>query len=202
MDLFSKIEIDSSKNSLKKSKLREFFKMARIVINRVRFNENLQLQKICKQTFSETYASGNTEDDMTKYLSEEFSLDKLEAELNDKDSAFYFALLDSRPVGYLKINLGQSQTEMQGGNSMEIQRIYVLNEFQGKKVGKSLYKKALEIAQQKRLDFIWLGVWEENPKAIQFYEKIGFKAFDKHHFVVGDDDQTDIMMKKHVNKVS
>jgi len=174
--------------------------MAEIVIKRVKRDETLQLQKLCKQTFLETYASGNTEEDMKRYLNEAFSSDRLEEELTDKDSEFYFALLDSMPIGYLKINLGKSQTEIKGGNSLEIQRIYVLKEFQGRKVGKSLFRKALEIAQQKRLDFIWLGVWEENPKAIQFYKKLDFEAFDKHTFVLGDDPQTDIMMKKDLNE--
>jgi ribosomal protein S18 acetylase RimI-like enzyme len=43
---------------------------------------------------------------------------------------------------------------------------------------------------------VWLGVWEKNLRAISFYEKNGFIAFDQHIFQLGDDRQTDIMMKK------
>jgi len=43
---------------------------------------------------------------------------------------------------------------------------------------------------------VWLGVWEENPRAIKFYKKNGFVEFDKHTFVLGEDEQTDILMKK------
>lgn len=78
---------------------------------------------------------------------------------------------------------------------MEIERIYVLKEFHGKKVGQILYEKAIELAKGIDADFIWLGVWEENPRAIRFYEKNGFSAFDKHIFQLGNDEQTDIMMK-------
>ena len=80
-------------------------------------------------------------------------------------------------------------------NAMEIERIYVLSSFHGKKVGQFLYEHAIQIARDKNVRFVWLGVWEENPRAIQFYKKNGFVEFDKHIFKLGDDLQTDIMMK-------
>ena len=110
-------------------------------------------------------------------------------------SEFYFAQLNDENIGYLKINTGEAQTEKQEKNALEIERIYVLNEYHGKNVGQILYQKALEIANQNSNDFVWLGVWEENKRAIRFYEKNGFVAFDKHIFNLGNDAQTDIMMK-------
>lgn len=154
-----------------------------------------QLQKISKQTFFETFSSSNTEENMTKYLKEGFSLEKLIAEISDTFSEFYFAELENQIIGYLKLNFGRSQTELKDDRAVEIERIYVLKEFQGKKVGQILYEKALQIAQQKGADYVWLGVWENNPGAIKFYKKNGFIEFDKHIFKLGDDDQTDIMMK-------
>jgi len=78
---------------------------------------------------------------------------------------------------------------------MEIERIYVLKDFHGKNIGQLLFEKAIELATQKNANYIWLGVWEENPRAINFYKKNGFVEFDKHIFVLGDDEQTDIMMR-------
>ena len=75
-----------------------------------------------------------------------------------------------------------------------------MKEFHGKKVGQILYDKALEIAQQKDVEFVWLGVWEENRRAINFYKKNGFVEFDKHIFKLGEDEQTDIMMKLKLKK--
>ncbi|WP_139145003.1 MULTISPECIES: GNAT family N-acetyltransferase [Sphingobacterium] len=71
-----------------------------------------------------------------------------------------------------------------------------LQDYHGKKVGQILYEKALEIALKKKSIYVWLGVWEENPRAIKFYKKNGFVEFDKHTFVLGEDEQTDILMKK------
>ncbi|SMG52036.1 GNAT family N-acetyltransferase, partial [Sphingobacterium psychroaquaticum] len=98
-------------------------------------------------------------------------------------------------IGYLKINFGQSQTELKDEKALEIERIYVLKEYHGKNVGQVLYQKAMEIAKEKKADYVWLGVWEENPRAISFYKKNGFVEFDKHIFKLGDDEQTDIIMK-------
>jgi len=173
------------------AKLRmEFMKITRITTNEID-----QLQKIGRQTFYETFSTGNTQENMQKYLDERFSIEKLTAELNDKNAIFYFAQLENKIVGYLKINFGDSQTELKDDKSLEIERIYVLKEFQGKKIGQILYDKAIEIAKQKDADYIWLGVWEENPRAIKFYKKNGFVEFDKHIFKLGNDEQTDIMMK-------
>ncbi|TCV19195.1 ribosomal protein S18 acetylase RimI-like enzyme [Sphingobacterium alimentarium] len=169
--------------------------METIQIKGITLNDIEQLQQIGRQTFYETFSAGNTEENMTNYLNEGFSIEKLTIELSDKNAEFYFATLDNTAIGYLKLNFGQSQTELQDDTALEIERIYVLKEFHGKKVGQILYEKAIEIAKKKNANYVWLGVWEENPRAISFYKKNGFVEFDKHIFKLGDDEQTDIMMK-------
>ena len=153
------------------------------------------LQQIGRQTFSETFAESNSAENMAKYLEEAYSYEKLSAELNDPNSIFYFAKMDQNVIGYLKLNFGASQTELKDNNALEIERIYVLKEFHGKKVGQLLFDKAIEIAKEYHVAYVWLGVWEENKRALQFYTKNGFIEFDQHIFVLGDEAQTDIMMK-------
>jgi ribosomal protein S18 acetylase RimI-like enzyme len=169
--------------------------MEGIEIKKVMLNDIDQLQKISRQTFSETFSAVNTEENMQQYLEEGFSKEKLIAELNDQNTAFYFALLDNNVIGYLKLNFGPSQTEIKDDKALEIERIYVLKAFHGKKAGQILYEKTMEVARQKNADYVWLGVWEENGRAISFYKKNGFVEFDKHIFKLGNDEQTDIMMK-------
>lgn len=174
--------------------------MNNIKIKKISLNDIDQLQKIGKQTFFETFSAGNTEQNMKKYLEEGFSTEKLKAELNEQNTEFYFATFEDAVIGYLKLNFGQSQTELQDNKGIEIERIYVLKDFHGKNVGQLLYDKAIQIAKQKNADYLWLGVWEENTRAINFYTKNGFVAFDKHIFRLGDDEQTDIMMKLEFKK--
>lgn len=152
------------------------------------------LQSISIQTFVETFADHNTADNMQMYLGINLSTYKLTEELGDPNSEFYFALLDNKVIGYLKVNIGQAQTELKDKKSLEIERIYVLKDFHGKKVGQVLYDKAIDIAQYTNVDYVWLGVCEKNLRAINFYKKNGFIEFDKHIFKLGEDEQTDIMM--------
>lgn len=169
--------------------------MENITIQKVTLNDVNQLQKIGKLTFSETFSGDNSEEDMKKYLDENFSTEKLTDELNNKNSEFYFAKLEDTVIGYLKLNFGESQTELKDNKALEIERIYVPKEYHGKSVGQILYEKAIQIAKQKDADYVWLGVWEENLRALSFYRKNGFVEFDKHIFKLGNDEQTDIMMK-------
>lgn len=169
--------------------------MTNIEITRVLPSDLKQLQIIGRQTFLETFSEGNSEENMKKYLEEGFAEEKLLLELQDPNAEFYFATSECDVIGYLKLNFGDSQTELKDNTALEIERIYVLKDFHGKSVGQMLYKKALEIAQMKKVSYVWLGVWEENPRAISFYKKNGFVEFDKHIFKLGDDEQTDIMMK-------
>lgn len=170
--------------------------MENIEIKRISLRDISSLQKIGRQTFYETFSAGNSEENMSKYLEKGFSEEKLAAELSNVFSEFYLAFLNQKVIGYLKLNFGDSQTELKDSNSLEIERIYVLQECQGKKVGQKLYEKAMQVADEKNVNYVWLGVWEENPRAIHFYQKNGFVEFDKHIFKLGDDEQTDIMMKK------
>lgn len=156
--------------------------MENISIRKVTLKDIDQLQKIGRQTFYETFSAGNTEENMKKYLEEGFSTEKVTAELNNENSEFYFASIDDFVIGYLKINFGLSQTELKDDKALEIERIYVLSEYHGKRIGQLLYEKAMQIAKQSNADYIWLGVWEENPRAISFYKKNGFVEFDKHIF--------------------
>lgn len=169
--------------------------MDNITIQKITIDDLVRLQKVGRQTFFETFSPNNTPENISKYLNEGFSESQLTKELTNPNSEFYFAIFEGAAIGYLKINFGTSQTELQDDQAIEIERIYILNEFQGKRVGQLLYNKAVDIARERKVQYLWLGVWEENTKAIDFYKKNGFVAFDKHIFKLGDDEQTDIMMK-------
>jgi ribosomal protein S18 acetylase RimI-like enzyme len=159
------------------------------------------VQRIGKQTFMETFGVNNTKEDMDKYVEENFNVSKVKEELSNHHSIFYLAYDGDTTIGYSKLNTGEAQTEMKMANSLEVQRIYVLKEYYGKAVGQLLFNKAIKIAMESRKDFIWLGVWEKNPRAISFYKKNGFVEFGKHIFKLGDDMQTDLMMRLELTKI-
>jgi ribosomal protein S18 acetylase RimI-like enzyme len=166
-----------------------------IEIKKANLEDLISIQIVGKQSFIETFTDNNTPDNIEKYLQESFNTAQITLEINNPESLFYLAFWENKPIGFLKVNLGEAQTESLYKNTLEIQRIYVLKAFHGKKIGQLLLDKAIEIAKQHLVDYIWLGVWEENHKALHFYNKNGFVTFDKHIFVLGNDQQTDLIMK-------
>ena len=153
------------------------------------------LQILGMQTFIETFSEHNSKEDMELYLASSFNIEKLTSELENANSKFYFAADGQNKIGYLKVNLDTAQSDIKDADSLEIERIYVMKSYFGKKVGQLLYEKAFSIAKELRLKYIWLGVWEKNERALQFYKKNGFVEFDQHQFVLGEDVQNDILMK-------
>ena len=164
-------------------------------IRKINIDDLETLRNLSIQTFKETFEEVNTEEDMQKYLLENLSIEKLKSELENPNSEFYFAENNDEILGYLKLNFKDAQTEKLEENHFEIERIYVLKAFLGQKIGQILFDKAIEIGREKNLEYVWLGVWEENHRAIRFYEKNGFEIFGKHDFVLGKDVQTDLLMK-------
>ena len=174
--------------------------MSKIEIKKASLSDLEVLQIISIQTFSETFAEVNTPQNIENYNRDSFNLEQLTSELTNPSSQFFIAYSNSEQIGYLKINFGNAQTEILNDQALEIHRIYVLHAFHGKKVGQLLLDKAIDIAQQMHADYIWLGVWEKNDRALQFYIKNGFVTFDTHVFILGDEEQTDLLMKLDVNK--
>lgn len=155
----------------------------------------MALQKIGRTTFYETFEQHNTAEDMELYLRTAFSETQLTKELLDPNSYFFFAELNGEVAGYLKVNFGDAQTELQDPEAMEVERIYVLQKFQRHGIGAALFKHAIQFAQVQQKQYIWLAVWEHNEKATRFYLQHGFVAFSSHTFTLGKDQQTDILMK-------
>jgi diamine N-acetyltransferase len=153
-----------------------------------------QLQEISKRTFVETFAAMNTAENMALHLANHITKDKLSAEILNPYSRFFFAGHDNTPVGYLKINYGAAQTVLPNSRGLEIERIYVGRALKGSGIGRLFIRKAISFAEEMKLDYVWLGVWEHNYPAIGFYEKIGFKTSGQHLFKLGHEDQTDLIM--------
>jgi ribosomal protein S18 acetylase RimI-like enzyme len=154
------------------------------------------LQEISKRTFYDSFAALNTAENMKFHLNNHFTEEKLTAEITNPDSAFFFAICEGMAVGYLKVNQAGAQTVLPNIGGVEIERIYVDQFYKSTGIGSALILKAVELASAARAKYIWLGVWEHNTSAIRFYEKNGFEKFSKHIFKLGDDEQTDLLMKK------
>ncbi|MGH2552431.1 MAG: GNAT family N-acetyltransferase [Chitinophagaceae bacterium] len=154
------------------------------------------LAKLSRLTFYETFASQNSKENMDMHMDMFYSTEKITAELCDSLSIFLLAFEDDNLVGYVKMNEQAKEESKELESPLEIERIYTIKEKIGKGIGKILMEKCFEVAREKGKKSIWLGVWEKNFKAIEFYTRWGFEKFGEHEFPVGLDPQTDWLMKK------
>ena len=132
---------------------------------------------------------------MQLYDDRHFADEQLRSEIENPDSRFFFAMDGGEAQGYIKINKGIAQTVLPNDGGIEIERIYVNQFLKGKGVGKLFLERTVLIAKESKAEYIWLGVWEHNVSAIRFYEKNGFREYGQHIFQLGNDNQTDILMK-------
>lgn len=153
------------------------------------------LRAISSQTYYEAFAGQNSKETMRTYLAEAFSREKMLEELQNAGSRFYFLYADGKLAGYIKLNEAPAQTDINDEESLEIERIYVHKDFQGAGLGRVLMEYALQQTKAMGKSYAWLGVWEENPAAIGFYQRLGFRKVGEHHFRMGEELQKDWVMR-------
>jgi ribosomal protein S18 acetylase RimI-like enzyme len=151
---------------------------------------------LSQTTFYETFAASNTKENMDKFLSEQFTKSRLLQEVEQPGLQFFIAYNDDEVAGYLKLRDGQQPHTLGFVKTLEIARLYAMKTMIGKGVGALLMQKSIDIAKEKNKQSIWLGVWEKNQRAINFYQKWGFKKFSEQDFVLGNDVQRDWLMMK------
>ncbi len=171
---------------------------------RVRFatlQDAEMIAEISRQTFTETFAHFNSPENMEKFFSGQFNRELLMREVSEPGNIFLIAEAGDEVAGYARVRENNHPPELptQGKPSIEISRIYALNKFIGRGIGRTLMIHCLEYAKHKNAGVVWLGVWEHNKRAIDFYKKWGFEKFGTHVFMLGDDAQTDWMMKKEID---
>jgi ribosomal protein S18 acetylase RimI-like enzyme len=149
-----------------------------------------------RQTFYDSFAADNTKADMDKFLNEQFTRERLMEEVGAAGNIFLLAYEGNEVVGYARIRETPNPIGRKNTPAIEIARIYAVQKSIGKGIGTALMQRCIAIAREKKSTLIWLGVWEKNYKAIAFYTKWGFERFGEHVFMLGNDAQTDWLMKK------
>jgi len=170
--------------------------MGNISIRTASPSDGPMLTELGSRTFYETFMPFNSKSDMQLYLEKNFTEAVVANEFREPGTTFLVAEAGETIVGYAKIRTLVRPDELDATHPIEIERIYSIKEYLGKGVGKQLMEACLNLAKQNSHDVVWLGVWENNPRAISFYQKYGFRKFATHPFMLGNDLQTDWLMKK------
>lgn len=156
------------------------------------------LAKLGARTFQDTFGAYNNPEDMEVYIQKSFGPERQAEELTNPVNVFLIAEIDSVPAGYAMLRTSTPSAGVVGSNVIELARIYVLQDWQGHKLGSRLMQACLDEASRRGHDVLWLGVWEHNPTAIAFYEKWSFERVGAHNFQLGDQIQTDFLYQRPV----
>jgi len=154
------------------------------------------LAKLALDTFCESFEKVNNPEDFWAYVNEAFHESKIKEEIGEPGSLYILAYVNNEIAGFARVRQSNEvDNQFPGKKTIELQRIYALEKFIGKGIGKALMNYCLDLAKKQEAEIFWLGVWEHNQRAQQFYKKLGFEQFGSHVFMLGKDAQIDILMK-------
>jgi diamine N-acetyltransferase len=158
------------------------------------------LSDLGRKAFHEAFHQYNDPEDMQAYLDLAFHPETVAKALADQAVTYIIANWEEMPVGYAKLKRGVNPGELTGKHCIMLERIYALQAYVGKKVGKSLMEHCIRIARHENAEFLWLGVWQQNQRAIRFYENFGFKVIGTKQFVIGKEVNDDFVMALELDK--
>jgi len=167
-----------------------------ITLRKASIDDAELIADLSRKTFYDSFAAYNTKENMDKFLNEQFTKDDLMKEVSTENNIFLLAYNGSTPVGYVRLRENNIPPSLGTNRAIEIARIYAVRDSIGKGVGTAMMRKCIDIALEKNYHTTWLGVWEHNQRAIDFYKRWGFEKFDEHDFILGNDVQKDWLMKK------
>lgn len=167
-------------------------------IRPARAEDLADLADLAARAFRDAFGAENEEHDMEEYLSTSMSVKTLEKDFADEKNIFRVACSHQAGnlVGYAKLRDKSDYSATDGNSAIEIERIYADSSMIGTGIGKALMTECLSLAKSLGRDVIWLGVWDQNDRAIKFYERWGFSIVGEREFKLGSDIQNDLIMRK------
>ena len=164
------------------------------VIRRAEPTDAVPLAILAEQTFRDAFTEGNDPDDMVLHCAASFGPEIQAREIEDPDTATIVADEDGDLIGFAQVRLRSPKACVSAERPSELYRVYVSRRWHGQGVAQQIMREVLATAARAGSDRIWLGVWENNRRALGFYRKYGFEVVGEHVFQFGTDAQTDLIM--------
>lgn len=174
--------------------------MNEIKIRKITLQDVKMLSTLSKKTFYDTFTGTCTPADMNHFLENYYNENVLAEELNNSEYQYFFALFNDEIVGYLLFAENNKEFESLNKKALELKRFYVLANYHGKGIAQVMMQYYLDFAITEKYELAFLGVWEYNYKAQNFYSKYGFtKTNHTHGFPIGVTPQLDVYMTRKLN---
>ncbi|MCW3092864.1 MAG: GCN5-related N-acetyltransferase [Ferruginibacter sp.] len=144
------------------------------------------LSEIATASFIESHGHSAQAEDINRYVSEKYSESAFKEELNDAKNLYHIIYHNDRAAGYSKIVLNTPYSGSLINNIVKLERFYLLKEFYHLKLGGELFQFNVDLSIRNNQTGMWLFVWKENPRAVNFYKKNGFLVIGSHDFKISE----------------
>ena len=159
-----------------------------IQVRRATVADAIALALLARITFAETFEPHFTnKQGLLEHYEATFAVRKIGHDLQDPNNVFWIATHNHLPVGYVKLKKQAAPEAQLQGRCSQLEKIYVLKDYLSKGVGHQLQTALFEELQVLQTDNVWLYVWEQNSRAISFYQKHGFRVVNSNYATVGQD---------------
>jgi diamine N-acetyltransferase len=139
-----------------------------------------------ERLFRDTYSEGYEPEDIEDYVSHSFNEAQQIAEL-DEPGGRVLVIEDPQDglLGYAHLRQTPAPPALHGRSGVEISRFYIDKPWHGRGIARVLMSACIAEARSRGADALWLLVYQENPRAIAFYEKCGFQRSGTQPFKLG-----------------
>jgi diamine N-acetyltransferase len=170
------------------------------LIRKAKKDDAMRLAALAEKTFRETFGANNASQDMDQHCSTAYGTDIQAREILDPNIDTFVCEHENHLIAYAQVFWSDAPSCVMAIHPAEIRRFYVTAKSHGQGIAQNLMNVLLEHVAVKNADQIWLGVWEHNPKALRFYQKMGFLEVGEHVFQLGNDPQRDLIFSRQVNQ--
>ena len=144
------------------------------------------LSEMAKITLLESHGNSATAEDMNHYVTKNYSEDVLKKELQDPGNIYHILYYNNKAAGYSKIILNSPYEKGSVKNMAKLERLYLLKEFYNLHLGVKLFEFNVNLIKESKQSGVWLTVWTENQRAINFYKKNGFEIIGSCDFKISE----------------
>ncbi len=142
------------------------------------------LSSLSKEAFLPAHGHSAPKKDISSYIQANFSVENFKKEIMNPDFEYYLIYHTSNIAGFSKVIFNYPTHHIAPVKVTKMERLYLLKEFYGLGIGLQLMNFNSTLAQKNKQSGIWLEVWIENLRAINFYKKVGFKIVGEANFTV------------------
>jgi ribosomal protein S18 acetylase RimI-like enzyme len=174
----------------------DIFMSSAVTIRRAVAADAAELAKLARQTFVETYAQDNLAENMDQHCVKYFGVEQQLAEINNPDYAVLLAFVNQELAGFAQVVRRDPPECVTHEHAIALFRYYVLKKWHGQGIAKVLFNRVIDAVKEFNGQHVWLTVWENNARAISFYQKINFRQVGFADYPFGTEVQTDFVLLK------